>query len=53
MKILRVTDDSTPAEITEAIGHLRQRQRIVEGVDAEAIGLAIDDLLDQLPRAAS
>ena len=49
--LLRITDDSTPDEITEAIGHLRTKQRACRDQQMRAeIAEAVDDLLDRLPR---
>lgn len=49
MSIIRVTDDSTPAEITEAISHLRARQSRCNDPDVVLeLGETIDGLLDRL-----
>lgn len=47
--ILRVTDDSTRADLEEAIGHLRARQQRVELDATKAeIQAEIDALLDRI-----
>lgn len=44
-----VTDDSTPEQIHEAIGYLRDRQRRCELQSVrDELAEAIDDLLDRL-----
>lgn len=49
MAILVVNDDSTPAEIREAIGHLRERQRRCQLAETrDSLARAIDDLLELL-----
>ena len=53
MSLLRITDESTPADIAEAISHLRARQRIVRDQQVrDEISDAIDEMLDLLPREA-
>lgn len=49
--MLVITDDSTPAEITEAISHLRAKQRLVQVQQVhDELEDDINALLDRLPR---
>lgn len=50
--VLLITDDSTRADITEAIGYLRAKQRVVFDAEVKAeIQDDIDALLDRLADA--
>lgn len=50
--MLLITEDSTRAELTEAIGYLRAKQRLVEDDQVrDDIGVCIDELLDRLADA--
>lgn len=52
MSLLRVTDDSTKAELAEAIGHLRLRQLACQLDASKAeIQVTIDSLLERWARA--
>lgn len=47
MSVLRITDDATQADIAEAIGHLRDKQRRAELDTTRAeVQTEIDALLD-------
>lgn len=51
--MLVITEDSTPAEITEAISHLRAKQRLVQVQQVrDELEADINDLLDRLPRCS-
>lgn len=47
--LLRITDDTTPEELAEAITSLRAKQRLCGiAAERERIGRAIDELLDRM-----
>lgn len=51
MALLRVTEDSTPSELREAIGHLRAKQRAAcDQQVRDELDEAMGELLDRLPR---
>jgi len=52
VSLLRITDDSTRAEIAEAITHLRAKQRAAELATTKAeVQVVIDALLDVWAKA--
>lgn len=50
MRYIRVTSEDTAEQICEAIVHLRTKQLSEVGEEAALTGIAIDDLLERLPR---
>lgn len=52
MRFLVITDDATPADLQQAIMHLRKKQRAacIPSTAAE-YAADIDELLEMLPRA--